>query len=88
MTAYLSMDKLQRDILEALDKRKTQPETTNLHTVWQECGSMGPAVFMHAWRVLLDDGLVTGSPTNQLNQMIVGTGRITPRGEEALEALD
>jgi hypothetical protein len=81
------MTKRQRDILEALDKRKSQSQT-DLNTVWQECGSFGPAVFLQDWGVLVKEGLVFGSPTNDSNQKITGTGRITPRGEEALEVLD
>jgi hypothetical protein len=78
------MDELQRKILEFLEKRKTDKDWPNLNTAWKECGELDPAVFMHARKVLLEQGLVIGNPTNQLGQLIVGTGRITPRGEEAL----
>lgn len=81
------MDKLQRDILEALDKRKTDASTTNIHPIWQASGT-APAVFFYAWKNLLEEDFVTGEITNQSNEIIVGTGRITLRGEKELKALD
>jgi hypothetical protein len=80
------MTKRQRDILEALYRRKSQPET-DLEKVRQECGSFGAAVFfLEDWNPLREKGFVAGNPIHE-NDRIIGTGRITAKGEEALDAL-
>ncbi|HXM05196.1 MAG TPA: hypothetical protein VN939_21465 [Chthoniobacterales bacterium] len=71
-------------ILEALSKHKSELQT-DLGTVWQECGSAEPHVFFFDWEVVVDKGFVVGSVTNDNDKIITGTGRITPRGEEALK---
>ena len=80
------MNRRQRDILEALDKRKSESQS-NLEMVRQECGSFAPVVFRGDWRVLLDERLVIGNPANDSNERITGTGRITALGEEALKEI-
>ena len=81
------MDKRQRHILEALEKHKFDQDAANLNPIWQG-SDVTPGVFMHDWKVLVEKGYVRGwNVTNQMNQEIVGTGRITPQGEEALREL-
>jgi hypothetical protein len=75
----------QRDILEALYKRKSQPET-DLDEVRQECGSFAPKVFLADWDGLLKERLVIGNPGNDSNKRVIGKGKITALGEEALKA--
>jgi hypothetical protein len=82
------MTERQRKILETVYRRKNplEPELeTGLEEVWLECGSFAPAVFLQDWKALVEERLVIGSPTNESNQKIIGTGRITASGEEALK---
>ena len=53
------MDQLQRNILEALFKRRMDLNKANLNTVWQDTGSVDPGEFKHARRVLVDANFVT-----------------------------
>jgi hypothetical protein len=84
------MTERQREVLEALYKRKSplEPELeTDLEEVRQEYGSYGAAVFfLEDWNTLRKKGFVTGNPIHEKNR-IIGTGRITLRGEEALKQI-
>jgi hypothetical protein len=72
-------------ILEVLSKRKGEREN-DLEKVYQKsCGSVARHVFVFDWEILLDKGFVVGTLTNDNDKTIIGTGRITPRGEEALK---
>jgi hypothetical protein len=81
------MHELQRKILEALDQHKTDANPPNVRPIWLEL-NVPSGDFMHAWRTLEESGYVKGwGVTNRLND-IVGAGRITSAGEEALGELD
>jgi len=78
------MTQIEQNVLKALENRKKEPQQTNLNTVWQECGRIAAGEFLYAWRNLTDRGHVTGNATDQ-HGTIVGLGRITDAGEQALK---
>jgi hypothetical protein len=83
------MTNRQRALLETLYKHKSplEPELeTDLEKVRQEYGPYGAAAFfLEDWNPLRKKGFVSGNPIHE-NDRIIGKGRITALGEEALKA--
>ena len=69
-------------MLEILYELKTDG-TIDLTKVWKETG-IGSKTFFVDWCQLRDQGFVIGNPTSY-SEEIVGTGAITPEGEQVLK---